>query len=634
MDLQRISHILSGIEGLKTAVYGDFALDAYWMLDPRGSEVSVETGLKARAVRNHDYSPGGAANVACNMLALRPLSVSTIGAIGDDIFGRELVRLLKERGADTGGLIVQKNGFDTLTFVKRYLLGEEQTRIDFGARSRRSPETNSALLEHIETALQQCDALVLNQQAPGTFDDPPFVSKLKRLLKKYDRPVVIIDSRHCSDHFPNTCRKLNEAEAMRLGGIDSTRDETHPCSDIHACAATLFRETGQPVFITRGERGMLAVDAGGACQIPGIEFLGQVDPVGAGDAATATLALSLAAGANAPEAAHIANYAAAVTITKLFQTGTASPREILSLADNPDLLYEPELADRPDHARRIGKTGIELCIPRRAIPSGAVQHVVFDNDGTISVLRRGWEGVMEDMMVDAITGNENGNAPPAFTERVRNAVRDYIRRSGGVQTIVQMEHLRSMVLRFEAVPAEKILDAKEYKEHYNDRLMRLVNRRLDALRNGRMEPADCTIRGAIDFLSELSERGVTLHLASGTDRNDVRNELEALGCDHFFTGGIHGSVGDVTRYSKKKVIADIIREHRLKGPELAVIGDGPVEMREGRKQGGIPVGIASDETRRHGLNLEKRRRLIRAGALAIAPDFSAKRELLDLLLEL
>jgi len=71
----------------------------------------------------------------------------------------------------------------------------------------------------------------------------------------------------------------------------------------------------------------------------------------------------------------------------------------------------------------------------------------------------------------------------------------------------------------------------------------------------------------------------------------------------------------------------------LQGPEMMTVGDGPVEMRECRKKDGITVGIASDEVRRHGLNMEKRTRLIKAGAHFIIPDFSNYRLLLDILLK-
>ena len=74
-------------------------------------------------------------------------------------------------------------------------------------------------------------------------------------------------------------------------------------------------------------------------------------------------------------------------------------------------------------------------------------------------------------------------------------------------------------------------------------------------------------------------------------------------------------------------------ENNLHGSELAVFGDGPVEIRECRKREGIAVGIASDEIRRHGLDLEKRTRLIKAGAHLVVPDFSQFDKLTTLLLE-
>jgi hypothetical protein len=64
---------------------------------------------------------------------------------------------------------------------------------------------------------------------------------------------------------------------------------------------------------------------------------------------------------------------------------------------------------------------------------------------------------------------------------------------------------------------------------------------------------------------------------------------------------------------------------------VATFGDGPVEMREARKRGGIAIGLASNELRRFGLNESKRARLVRAGADIIVPDFSQYRELLRVL---
>ena len=74
-----------------------------------------------------------------------------------------------------------------------------------------------------------------------------------------------------------------------------------------------------------------------------------------------------------------------------------------------------------------------------------------------------------------------------------------------------------------------------------------------------------------------------------------------------------------------------MRENGLSGANLVTFGDGPVEIRETHRVGGTTVGVASDEVRRFGLNSSKRRRLIRAGADLIVPDFSQLDALLEML---
>jgi phosphoglycolate phosphatase-like HAD superfamily hydrolase len=162
----------------------------------------------------------------------------------------------------------------------------------------------------------------------------------------------------------------------------------------------------------------------------------------------------------------------------------------------------------------------------------------------------------------------------------------------------------------------------------------VVSLRLKKLATGELTVEDCTIKGSVDLIRALKERGITLYLASGTDIDDVVYEAELLGYADLFKGGIHGSVGDISKYSKKKVIHEIIAEHHLAGNELAVFGDGPVEIKECIKSNGIAIGIASDEVRRSGLNQEKRTRLIRSGAQILVPDFSQTNRLLGLLFNL
>jgi phosphoglycolate phosphatase-like HAD superfamily hydrolase len=136
----------------------------------------------------------------------------------------------------------------------------------------------------------------------------------------------------------------------------------------------------------------------------------------------------------------------------------------------------------------------------------------------------------------------------------------------------------------------------------------------------------------VSFLRKLSDAGVKLYLASGTDVEDVKREAMVLGYDYLFEGRIYGAIGDITMEAKKIVldkILDTIGETSF--GNIVTFGDGPVEIRETKKRGGITIGIASNELRRYGLNEKKRSRLIKAGADIIVPDFSQYPQLLSLL---
>ncbi len=364
--------------------------------------------------------------------------------------------------------------------------------------------------------------------------------------------------------------------------------------------------------------------------MPGLQMLGRIDTVGAGDSALAGIAAALAAGRSALEAAELGNFAAGVTVQKLFTTGTASPEEVLAIGSDPDYVYEPELAADPRQARRHEGTEIEVIT---APPAGrCITHAIFDNDGTISTLREGWEGIMEPVMIRAILGDGWRTAEERVYRAVQERVRDYIDKTTGIQTLVQMTGLVEMVREYGYVAADRVLDAKGYKAIYNAELLALVGTRLAKLERGEVTVDDYTLKGSLPLLAALDRAGVELHLASGTDEPDVRAEAEALGFAPYFRGNIHGSIGDVNHEAKRVVVDGILADLGPRGlAGLVTFGDGPVEIRETRRRGGYCVGVASDEVRGFGLNPVKRARLIRAGADLVVPDFTQRGALLALL---
>lgn len=246
---------------------------------------------------------------------------------------------------------------------------------------------------------------------------------------------------------------------------------------------------------------------------------------------------------------------------------------------------------------------------------GGVRHALFDFDGTLSLIRRGWQDVMVPLMVETLLATPR-HEPPDELER---AVRAYVDRTTGVQTIYQMVGLQEMV-RERGGHAEEPL---AYKARYLERLGRRIGERIARLRSREVDPRELTVPGAREILSALRERDVTCYLASGTDVEYVRDEAELLGLASYFRGGIYGALADWQSYSKAMVIERILRDHGLRGHELVTFGDGYVEIEETVRAGGIAVGVATDEERLGGrVDAWKRERLVRAGAHVIVADLS------------
>jgi rfaE bifunctional protein kinase chain/domain len=621
MDQKRLKEILDRVSTTRVAVIGDFCLDAYWMLEPSAAEVSLETGKLTQPVKEQRYSLGGASNVVHNLVDLGVKSVFGIGVVGDDLFGRELVHLLSRIGVDVGGLLVQEEHWDTPVYGKPYHCDEEQQRIDFGMFNQIEPDTEQRLIQQLEKALSSVQSVIINQQLPNGIYGGNLAKGINRIVSQHPDRCFVVDSRQKSGAFSKAYLKVNQWEAARLAGVEKPSGGIIPLEELMHYARKIKDKTAaEAIFITRESRGMVVYDGRQDVDVPGIQILKRIDPVGAGDTGVSAVAAALAGGAAVGEAAEVANFASAVTVQKLFECGTASPEEILVIGSSPDYVYNPELSEDP--RRAIFVEGTEIEIINEDLQTGRIEHVIFDHDGTISALRQGWEEIMEPAMVRAIFGDRYLSADEGLYHRVVSRVREYIDKSTGIQTIVQMQHLVEMVEEFGCVSPEKILDRFGYKEIYNQALMEMVQKRIRKIQVGELDVEDFTIKGGVRFLEALHRRGVKLYIASGTDQKDVVHEAEVLGYAPLFEGRIYGATGDIDTCSKKMVVERILRENHLKGPQLCCFGDGPVELRETRKQGGIAVGVASDEVRRFGLCMEKRTRLIKAGADVIVPDFS------------
>lgn len=340
-DPRWLDRCLDAIPRGRVTVFGDFCLDAYWFLDPDQSELSVETHLPIRRVRDQRYSLGGAGNVVANLAALGVGRVRAVSLVGQDLFGREMRAILEQLGVDASGLLAAQPDWQTMVFAKPHLGGTEQNRIDFGGCNRIAAAGIEALERALAAAAADSDVVILNQQVPAGVSTPAMIERLNALIAAFPACRFIVDSRHRPELYRGCLHKINAHETARLLGSPQPLDRPVEPALADELARRLWQRTRKSVFVTRGRYGVVAVDeAGRITDVPGIRVLGPIDSVGAGDTAVSAVAAALAAGQDASAAARLANIAAAITVQKLHTTGTASPAEIRSAGPSPEVLPE------------------------------------------------------------------------------------------------------------------------------------------------------------------------------------------------------------------------------------------------------------------------------------------------------
>jgi rfaE bifunctional protein kinase chain/domain len=332
----RLEQILNAVKNLTLGVVGDFTLDGYWYADMEQSQLSRETATFPRPIVRETYSLGGAANTAWNLSALGVGAVRGFSVIGDDWRGNILRGLLANAGIQTGGFLTQADrqtpfyGKVMLTAVGRHT--QEDARLDFINNQPLSPEIEDALLSALESSLTKMDGLIIADYQPVGVITARVTRGLLKLAENGHKPFVV-DSRELAGEFCQLILKPNDSEAARLF-FPERNIASVELSDLMHAAVQHNQQTGQPIIITRGEDGCLVAVDGECATLPGVHVPPPVDTVGAGDAFLASFTAAIASGANALEAACLANLSAAVTVTKIGVTGTASPAEILSMYEH------------------------------------------------------------------------------------------------------------------------------------------------------------------------------------------------------------------------------------------------------------------------------------------------------------
>jgi phosphoglycolate phosphatase-like HAD superfamily hydrolase len=264
---------------------------------------------------------------------------------------------------------------------------------------------------------------------------------------------------------------------------------------------------------------------------------------------------------------------------------------------------------------------VETIHPGTSAPFARI--AVFDFDGTISLIRAGWADIMIPMMLEILTALGTGETE----EDLLGAVQPFIWRLTGKDTLYQMIALAEQVTLRGGTP----LDPRDYKQQFLERLFQVSTPRIQQLRDKTCSPDQFLVPGTRAMLEALRARGLRLYLASGTDDAHLKQEADLLDVTRYFDGGVYGALPDPEAFSKRLLMEQILRLPAMRPYHLLGFGDGPVEIEELKRAGGLAVGLATDEPVCRETSQWKRRNLIEVGADYIIPNYLCRQVLLPIL---
>jgi len=607
-----IEKIVEGFRKLKVLVIGDFFLDKYYIYDPKIGEPSLETGIIPIVVTEYEPSPGAAGNVAKNV-AMLGARATALGVIGDDEEGRTLLECLERLGVDTSHMIVSPHRATQFysKFFNAETMKEDKPRIDRYDFSPLTEDEERELKNKLDLLVKEADVvLLIDQCEAGKFRtlNHGVVDHLRSLKRKYPGKLFIADSRKNVREFLDFCVvKCNTIELLKAAGEilkESVEKCTNPilCSQIYG--KKFFERFGNPIAITLGEKGALGIDEGGTLIRISAKEAEVVDVCGAGDAFTSCFSLALIESQDFRKALSFGVNCGGICVQQP-RTGKVTPKVLLN-----------EFEALPPFSLKNENT---IVLNPEKIKNERVKVALFDFDGTVSLLRQGWEDVMEEVMMEAITGGKE--ISEELYHQILSTVRNLINRSTGVRTSVQMRVLEKLVRRYGLTPEKEILSYQEYKKIYTSRLKEVVKKRMNEVNTGRKKKEEFLVKGVIEFLELLKENSIKVFLASGTDRSDVVEEAKFLGVYDYFEPleNVVNVKGEIT---KRKIVEELVKRFDLSGGELLIVGDGPVEIMIGWKYKALTLGVACDEYEEDRWDFRKVERLSRAKADILIPNFS------------
>lgn len=291
-------------------VVGDVMLDRYW--HGGTSRISPEAPVPVVRVDQIEDRPGGAANVALNIAALGARAL-LVGVTGEDEAADSLSDSLRGAGVETHFQQLD----DQPTIVKLRVMSRHQQLLRMDFEELFNTDT-AALARDVDALLDGVKVLVLSDYGKGALQNH---QTLIQAARRKNIPVLADPKgkdfsiyRGASLITPN----LHEFETIVGGCVDE--------AELVSKGAKLMTELELgALLVTRGEHGMTLLRPGHAPLHLPARAREVFDVTGAGDTVISTLAASIAAGEELPNAVALANLAAGIVVGKLGTAAISAP---------------------------------------------------------------------------------------------------------------------------------------------------------------------------------------------------------------------------------------------------------------------------------------------------------------------
>ncbi|MDO4488176.1 MAG: carbohydrate kinase [Eubacteriales bacterium] len=228
--------------------------------------------------------PGGAPANYLAALSKYGAKTAMIGKVGDDAFGRLLLKTMDEVGISTKGMIADPGFFTTLAFVT---LGENGAR-DFSFARKPGADTKLSFDEINLSMLDDCRVLHI-----GTLSltDEPIADATKKLVAyAKEKGTLISCDPNLRKPLWDSLDRAKDAMLYAMGQADIIKisdDEVDFLWGIKAdedAARMVLEKTGaRLVFVTCGAKGVYFANAKTEGFVPALSGVKPVDTTGAGD---------------------------------------------------------------------------------------------------------------------------------------------------------------------------------------------------------------------------------------------------------------------------------------------------------------------------------------------------------------